>query len=201
MTRLISIPPRTEEVRQELLNIIDQESVHLQESISEAIELARIESRELHLEPEFLDAGEIVQTALAQTRDEDRQRYSIEARDGMPVHADRSLMRRALLQVIENARKYAAPGSPIRIEVRAQGGDITIAVLDRGPGINPDEMEQIFEKFYRGRGARDRVEGTGMGLAIAKGIIEAHGGAIRAENRADGGAAVLLTLPRAAAQS
>jgi two-component system, OmpR family, sensor histidine kinase KdpD len=68
-------------------------------------------------------------------------------------------------------------------------------VLDRGPGINPDELQRIFEKFYRGRRGRDKVEGTGMGLAIAKGIIEAHGGKIRAENRPGGGAGIVMTLP------
>ncbi len=71
-----------------------------------------------------------------------------------------------------------------------------IAVLDRGPGIASDEAERIFDKFYRGRRGRDKAEGTGMGLAIAKGIIEAHGGRIHAENREGGGAALVMTLPR-----
>ena len=71
-----------------------------------------------------------------------------------------------------------------------------IAVMDRGPGISPDELERVFEKFYRGRrGGGNRVEGTGMGLAIAKGIVEAHGGRIRGENRQGGGATISFTLP------
>src|SRR5579862_2427853 len=69
------------------------------------------------------------------------------------------------------------------------------SVMDRGPGIGPDELERVFEKFYRGRRIRAKTEGTGMGLAIAKGIIEAHGGKIRAENRQGGGAAVVISLP------
>ena len=103
------------------------------------------------------------------------------------------------MQLLENARKYAPPDSPIRIEARILDGQATISVMDRGPGISPDELERVFEKFYRGRLAGSssghKVEGTGMGLAIAKGIIEAHGGRIRAERRQGGGAAISFTLP------
>jgi len=195
VTRLIAIPPRTEEVRQELLSIIDQESERLQLSITEAIELARIESHELRLEREVSSASQIVDTALSEVRDENRARFSVDADPYLDLFVDVGLIRRALLQVIENARKYAPPNSPIRIEARQDGSNAAISVLDRGPGINPDELQRIFEKFYRGRRGRDKVEGTGMGLAIAKGIIEAHGGKIRAENRPGGGAGIVMTLP------
>ena len=196
VTRLIDIPPRTEEVRQELLSIIDQESDRLEHSITEAIQLARIESRELHLSRESVDAAELIFSAIAGTRDEDPSRYSVETE---PTHlsldADRELVRRALIQILENARKYSPPGSPIAISARALDGEVTISIADRGPGIAQDELERVFQKFYRGRRGSAGVEGTGMGLAIAKGIIEAHGGRIRAENRVDGGAAISFTLP------
>ena len=68
-------------------------------------------------------------------------------------------------------------------------------MLDSGQGVPPDELDRIFEKFYRGQRRRDGTDGTGMGLAIARGIIEAHGGRIMAENRAGGGLAVVVTLP------
>ena len=114
----------------------------------------------------------------------------------MELDIDAGLVRRALMQLLENARKYAPPGSPIGIEARILDAQATISVMDRGPGISPDELERVFEKFYRGRrGAVNRVEGTGMGLAIAKAIIEAHGGRIRAENRPGGGSTVSFTLP------
>jgi two-component system sensor histidine kinase KdpD len=128
-------------------------------------------------------------------RDENRGRFSVDADPYLDLFVDAGLIRRALLQVIENARKYAPPNSPIRVEARQDGSNAAISVLDRGPGINPDELQRIFEKFYRGRRGRDKVEGTGMGLAIAKGIIEAHGGKIRAENRPGGGAGIVMTLP------
>jgi two-component system sensor histidine kinase KdpD len=195
VTRLITIPPRTEEVRQELLSIIDQESVRLQRTITEAIELARIESHALHLEKEPTAVAELIEAALGDVRDENRERYRVTIEDGMSLNVDPNLFRRALTQVLENARKYAPPDSPVGIEARASEGEATITVLDRGPGISSDELERVFEKFYRGRKGRDKVEGTGMGLAIAKGIVEAHGGKIRAQHRPGGGAAVVFAMP------
>jgi two-component system sensor histidine kinase KdpD len=196
VTRLITLPPRTEEVRQELLSIIDQESARLQRSIGEAIELARIESQELHLHREPTPVAELVRSAIAETRDENAGRYAIDIPVDLALDIDAGLVRRALMQLLENARKYAPPDSPISIQARILNDHATISVMDRGPGIRPDELERVFEKFYRGRRALGHsVEGTGMGLAIAKGIIEAHGGRIRAERRQGGGATIAFTLP------
>jgi two-component system sensor histidine kinase KdpD len=195
VTRLITIPPRTEEVRQELLSIIDQESVRLQTTITEAIELARIESHELRLEKEPTLVAALLEAALSEVRDENRGRYRVSVQPGMLLDVDPNLFRRALTQVLENARKYAPPDSPVDIEAAVRAGEASITVLDRGPGIGSDELDRVFGKFYRGRRGRDKVEGTGMGLAIAKGIVEAHGGKIRAEHRPGGGAAIVFALP------
>jgi two-component system sensor histidine kinase KdpD len=197
VTRLITLPPRTEEVRQELLSIIDQESARLQRSIGEAIELARIESQELHLHRELTPVADLVRSAIAETRDENAGRYAIDIPADLALDIDVGLVRRALMQLLENARKYAPPDSPISIQARILNDHATISVMDRGPGISSDELERVFEKFYRGRskGGANKVEGTGMGLAIAKGIIEAHGGRIRAERRQGGGATISFTLP------
>ncbi len=195
VTRLITIPPRTEDVRQELLAIIDQASEQLQRSITEAIELARIESQELRLHRETTGLADLARAAVAETRDENQARYSIDIPADLALDVDSGLIRRALMQVLENAYKYSPPDSPIQIEGRIEDGQAVISVMDRGPGIGADELERVFEKFYRGRRIRGKTEGTGMGLAIAKGIIEAHGGKIRAQNRQGGGAAILITLP------
>ncbi len=196
VTRLITLPPRTEEVRQELLSIIDQESVRLQRSIGEAIELARIESQELHLNREPTVIADLVRSTVEETRDENAGRYSIDIPPDLQLDIDAGLVRRALMQLLENARKYAPPDSPIGIQGRILDAGANISVMDRGPGIGPDELERVFEKFYRGRrGTSNTVEGTGMGLAIAKAIVEAHGGRIRAERRQGGGTTISFTLP------
>jgi two-component system sensor histidine kinase KdpD len=198
VTRLITIPPRTEEVRQELLTIIDQESERLQQTISEAIELARIESQELHLNRELTRVDELARRAVEESGDEHQSRYTVEMPADLALNLDPGLVRRALLQLLENARKYSPPASPIEIRGRIDDGHAVISVSDRGAGIRPDELEKVFEKFYRGRRTgSSAVEGTGMGLAIAKGIIEAHGGSIRAERREGGGTTIAFRLPLA----
>ncbi len=195
VTHMITMPPRSEEVRQELLSIIDQESQRLQGTITEAIELARIESRKLHPEKALVVLSALIAGVLEDIRDENRARYSLSGSATLEVAVDPGLLRRALLQVLENARKYGSPAGPIRIEFHADSSQVAIDVHDTGPGFNPDELDRIFEKFYRGSRGRGRVEGTGMGLAIARGIIEAHGGTIRAHNRPAGGATLSMTLP------
>ena len=101
----------------------------------------------------------------------------------------------ALKQVVENARKYSAHASEVAVKAQVLDGSLLLQVLDRGPGISPSDLERIFEKFYRGTRGSGTVEGSGIGLAIAKGIVEAHGGAIWAENQPGGGAIFSLTLP------
>jgi two-component system sensor histidine kinase KdpD len=195
VTHLITAPPRTEEVRQELLSIIDQESLRLQQSITEAIELARVESGHLRLNRELTDVTAVVSDAVTEMRDENLTRYSFHLEPELRLPIDAELIRRALTQILENARKYTPPDSPITIDAHTDEAHAVISVADRGPGISPDEIERIFEKFYRGRRGQAKIEGTGMGLAIAKGIIEAHGGKIHAENRPGGGAVISFSLP------
>jgi len=196
VTRLITLPPRTEEVRKELLSIIDQESERLQQTIGEAIELARIESQELRLHREPSQIASLIWSAIAESKDESPGRYSVDVPADLMLDIDAGLVRRALMQLLENARKYAPPDSPIEVQGRIFEGQAAISVMDRGPGISPDELDRVFEKFYRGRRVTNhRVEGTGMGLAIAKGIVEAHGGRIRAERRSGGGTTVSFILP------
>jgi two-component system, OmpR family, sensor histidine kinase KdpD len=186
ITRLVDIPPRSEEVRQELLSIIDQESERLHKSLTQTIELARVESGALKLALRATHLEELLPPEA-----------TVDAPPGLIVNVDPSSMRRAIEQLLENARKYSPTKSDVRIEAREEDGKIRIAVLDRGPGIAPEERDRIFEKFYRGRDWQGKAEGTGMGLAIARGIIEAHGGRIRAEARPGGGTAMVITLPSA----
>jgi len=193
VTTLITIPPRTDDRRAELLNIIDEETDRLQRTITEAIQLARIESGKITLNRQPIHVRDIVARILGALGDQERVLNSVP--DAALAYADSELLEQALKQVIENARKYSAAKTQIEVRAEAVDGSLLLQVLDQGPGISPRELDRIFEKFYRGTRGIGTVEGSGIGLAVAKGIVEAHGGKIWAENRPAGGATFSLTLP------
>jgi len=110
------------------------------------------------------------------------------------VPMDFVLMAQVLVNLLDNALKYSPPGTPIGVEAHVAKRVLEMAVTDRGTGIPPEDLERIFDKFYRVH-RPDSVGGTGLGLAICKAIVEAHQGRISAQNRPGGGTAVTLTLP------
>jgi two-component system sensor histidine kinase KdpD len=115
------------------------------------------------------------------------------------VEIDLALAVQALVNLVDNALKFAPPDRPIEIEAYADGDFVVVAVKDRGPGLPEGDSELLFSRFFRGSGGPTPggagVGGTGLGLSIASGIVEAHGGRIWAENRPGGGAMFLLSLP------
>ena len=115
-------------------------------------------------------------------------------RDVPKIYVDHTLIQEVLLNLIDNAVKFTTPGTPIDIKVEVKDYNIMVSVEDHGPGIVADEVNKLFEKFYRGR-QLGAGRGLGLGLAICKRIVEAHGGKIWAENRDGGGAAFRFTLP------
>ena len=115
--------------------------------------------------------------------------------DDLPlVSVDPTLLEQVLVNLVDNAIKHAPGAAPIEVSARATPGAVVIEVADRGPGIAPGEEEAIFQKFRRGSDAA--ASGVGLGLAICRGIIEAHGGTIRARRREGGGAVFSVVLPR-----
>jgi two-component system sensor histidine kinase KdpD len=107
-------------------------------------------------------------------------------------------MVQALANVLDNALKYSPTGSPIEVKARGQNGDVTIEIADHGIGIPEQDLQKIFNKFYRIKHP-DNVPGSGLGLSISKGIIEAHGGNIRAERGLDGGTVMKIKMPAGSA--
>jgi two-component system sensor histidine kinase KdpD len=106
---------------------------------------------------------------------------------------DAVLIEQVLVNLLENAIKYTPPASPLEIRAQSRTGGVEITVADRGPGVPPAEQQQIFEKFYRVAGAQGG--GVGLGLAICRGIVMAHGGRLFVEDRAGGGAEFKFQLP------
>jgi two-component system, OmpR family, sensor histidine kinase KdpD len=113
------------------------------------------------------------------------------------VPLDPLLIEQVLINLLDNALKYTPGDTPIEISASVDDHTAHVAVADRGPGFAPGEEARVFDKFYRGQEAGTRT-GAGLGLAIARGIVEAHGGRITAETRPGGGAAFRFTLPLAA---
>jgi two-component system sensor histidine kinase KdpD len=110
------------------------------------------------------------------------------------VHIDALLLEQVFINLLDNAARYSPPGSAIEVAASVVGLKVVIEISDRGPGFAPGEEARAFDKFYRGRSAG--VRGVGLGLAICRAIVQAHGGTITAENRPGGGATIRFTLPR-----
>jgi two-component system sensor histidine kinase KdpD len=120
----------------------------------------------------------------------------IEASENLPdVLVDGELVSLSIRQLVTNALKYSSPDSPITIRAVLNGSRVKISVRDAGPGIPPGDLSRIFERYYRGMDNRDRVPGTGIGLAVAHDIVKAHGGEIWAESVLARGSEFFFTLP------
>jgi two-component system sensor histidine kinase KdpD len=188
--------------RHELLTVIDEESDHLNHLIEQAVEMAQLDAHKVHLEirPQpvaaLIDAAVEQCRALAPTRE-----VRVSLASNLPeVLADAAWIQKVLGNLLENAVKYSAADKPIFVSADRQGDMLAISVADRGAGIDPLEQGMIFDKFYRGQSYRDpaqrnRVSGTGMGLAICRAIVNAHGGTISVTSQVGHGSVFTFTLP------
>ena len=191
------------ESRVEMMEVIDEESDRLSRFINGLIELARIEAGELQLRRRWGAVEEIISTALSRAEPITRNhRVDLEVEKELPgVRVDERAVSEVVYTLIDNAAKYSPTGSTIRITARRSGDKlIEMGVEDDGPGISIELRERVFDKFFRATRDGDipnhQPTGTGMGLAIAKGIVEAHYGKIWIEPGREGkGTRVLFTLP------
>ncbi|SPE29205.1 Integral membrane sensor signal transduction histidine kinase [Candidatus Sulfopaludibacter sp. SbA3] len=181
---------------QELLTIINEEADRLNQLASEVIAMARIEAGKIHLEKRPVQLAELISNVLAELRPALHGRaITVEVPSNLPAaEADPEFVQQVIKQFVENATKYSPADSPITVSAAVKGGKIVIGVADRGPGIQENERTLIFDKFFRGRQHRFETKGTGMGLAIAKGIVEAHRERIWVESERGQGSAFYFTL-------
>jgi two-component system sensor histidine kinase KdpD len=185
------------ELRKELLIIIDEECDRINQLVSELSEIARFESGAVKLDLASYSAGELISAALADCRRAISRRefcLDVKHRDSRLL-VDFSLAKRVLVHLIANAQLYSSPDGPITITTRKENKFYSFSIADQGPGIEEEEIHHIFEKFYRGRNERHRIQGTGMGLPIAKTIVEAHGGTIRVVSCVGQGSVFTFSLP------
>ncbi len=186
----------------ELLEVINQETDRLNHFIEGMVELAKLEAGDLHLRRNWGAIDEIIETALTRAAPLlRRHRLSVQLEKDLPsARVDNNALAEVVYTLLDNAAKYSPPDSTILIAARQQpGGLIEITITDEGSGIPRDLRERVFEKFFRVK-AVDKHDttsgGIGMGLAIARGIVEAHGGRIWIEDGPTGhGTKVVFTIP------
>jgi two-component system sensor histidine kinase KdpD len=188
----------SDEQRREQLAIMASEVGRLNRLFQNIVDMARIETGAVAPALEWVHPHDIVDAAIqqvAQMLTDHPLDLRIEVAGS--VRVDPRLTAAALAHVLENAGAYAPPGSPIAVSAQFAGGELRLAVRDRGPGIAADDLQNLFEQYYRGSGASGRSFGTGMGLAITRGLLAAQGGQVWAANHPDGGAEFTMAIPSA----
>ena len=196
ITSLLSTPGLSPDDRQELMTVINEESDRLNRLVGEAAKVAQLESHEFQLDLQERRVLDVVQAAVGEVK-QVLGKHTIEVRvpPEITVRLDADRVKEVLVQLLENAAKYSPPESPIRITAELKGANLEVSVADQGAGIEDMEQVLIFDKFYRGKNQRYRVQGTGMGLAIARAIVEAHGGKIGVTSQLGCGSVFYFVLP------
>lgn len=183
--------------QKELLTVINEECDRLNRLVEEAAEMARLEAGEFELDLASVPIQQIIEAALANCRNAlGGREVRVRIASGLPpVRADVKRAMQVLVQLLDNANLYSPKERPIVITAEANGNSVLTSVADQGPGIEELEQGMIFDKFYRGKDQRYLVQGTGMGLPIAKAIVEAHGGTISVASQLGHGSVFSFTLP------
>src|SRR3954468_18635592 len=190
------IEPRDETVRRRL-TVVAEELDELERLVADVLTASRLDLAQSPLRRDRFSAQDLVDKGrnriLALEPDRDVQ---ADVQEGLALEGDEGLLARALDNLLDNARKYGGgPDKPIRVEARREGSETVLAVCDAGEGIPPEELERIFDPFYRGSSVRHRSGGFGLGLALARRVAEAHGGRIQAQNQSGGGARIEMRIP------
>jgi len=184
----------TEAEREELIDVINEETARLGKLVDDLLDLSRIESGAVAPRADWTDLRDVVASAVMQSRSD--ARIEVELPEDLPlVRADAAQLERVFSNLIDNAVKFSPPGEPVRITGGASGGRVVVRVSDRGPGIPRKDRLRVFEPFFRSAG--DRSSGSGLGLSISRGFVEANGGQIILQPGADAGTSFAVSFPAA----
>jgi len=198
VTTLLSGAGLDEQGRRDLLTVIDEETDRLNRLVGEAAEMAQLDSGMFKLDLQSHSIAEAIEPAVEDARaslEKHPVEVDLSGKDLPAVRMDVQRIREVVMHLLENAGKYSPPGTPIKVTSEVKGDMLVTSVADRGPGIDSFEQSLIFEKFYRGQNQRYTAPGTGMGLAIAKVIVEAHGGTVGVVSQLGSGSVFSFSLP------
>ena len=189
-------PPPTEEQR-ELIASMRASAMRMTALVNNLLDMARLESGAVRLNRQWQPLEDVIGSALNASATLLAERaVDVRLPSDLPLlHFDAVLIERVLCNLLENAAKYTPPGTPIAIEAHTETDFVLISVDDHGPGLPSGREAALFDKFERGR-REDATAGVGLGLAICRAIVQAHGGSISARTRAQGGASFTFSLPR-----
>jgi two-component system sensor histidine kinase KdpD len=179
-----------------LLSEIQEANARLNRIVGNLLDVARLESGKVVPRLDWHDARDLVQTTLRELKHE-LSSHPIKLdlpSEPMLVRLDFSLAQHALANLLVNAASHTPPGTPVEVQAQSANSSLLLSVADRGPGIPAELLPRVFEKFFRAPNAP--AGGSGLGLTIAKGFVEAHGGSIVAANRPSGGAVFTLRFPQ-----
>lgn len=189
----------TEEERAEFAQAIEDQAQRLNRIVGNLLDLSRIEGGTLRPEKGWYDLGALIEDVVGRLRPlTARHQVTVDVEEDLPpVLLDYVELDQVLSNLIENATRYAPAGTDILVWARRAGDDVRVEIADQGPGIPAASVPRLFDPFYRvdAGAASLGPKGIGLGLAVARGLVEAHGGRISAENRPEGGATFALTLP------
>jgi signal transduction histidine kinase len=184
----------------EAAEVIAESSAQLQKMINDLLDLARSDAGKLRIEPKPTAVQALAQRVGRQMRphfEEKSQRFTVSVEKDVPdVEADADRIAQVLANLLTNANKYAPEGAQVRLAATRVGDEVEFAVTDNGPGLGQEELDHVFDRFWRAQsGETQEVGGTGLGLAIAKSLVELHGGAISANSTPGKGATFRFVLP------
>jgi two-component system sensor histidine kinase KdpD len=188
--------PPLPDAQAEIAQAIRAESMRTSVMVSNLLDMARLQEGDVQLKREWQPLEEVVGSAMQGLANQlGKHSVHIDLPADLPLlEFDSALMERVFSNLLENAAKYTPEGSRIEIAARHEGDRVSISVSDNGPGLPPGKEERLFEKFTRGH-EESSVSGVGLGLSIVRAIVLAHKGSVRAENRPEGGARFIITLP------
>jgi two-component system sensor histidine kinase KdpD len=195
---MASQPSLPDETRLELLRGIDEEVDYLDRLVDNLLDMSRIEAGQLVPNRAWHPIEDLIEGALRRSaRSLEGRPIDLQLVDGLPpVHVDAVEMQQVLVNLLDNAVKYSAPASPIRLTVRPTDGALWISVTNQGEGVPAEEIDRVFDRFHRVRSKRDRsVRGSGLGLALCRGIVAAHGGRIWMESKPGDLTTVTFSIP------